>query len=223
MSTSSCGGPSWTGSAAHQRDTAAGSGPFPSRTLAAPSPTRSSSGEALASAGDALRRGRHGAGGTGAVCRRAAIVNGELGPVSPPCQPGGSRRPRGGPPFASPAEHEGGAPTTCRPRGPTRSSPKEEVPDSSRCTAFPSTHDPAPSHPSPTSSLSLSLSPQDPASASGRPAPRGAPQAPGQECWRCGQPGHFRRECPMMEVGQLVRVAGPPVASPGLEGTYRIP
>ncbi|XP_034006684.1 uncharacterized protein LOC117498597 [Trematomus bernacchii] len=67
------------------------------------------------------------------------------------------------------------------------------------------------------------ISPQGPAYASGRPAPRGAPQTPGLDCWRCGQPGHFRRECPLMEVGQLVRVAGPPVASPDLEGTYRIP
>ena len=65
--------------------------------------------------------------------------------------------------------------------------------------------------------------PQGPAYASGRPAPRGAPQTPGLDCWRCGQPSHFRRECPLMEVGQLVRVAGPPVASPDLEGTYRIP
>ncbi|KAG7490708.1 hypothetical protein JOB18_040737 [Solea senegalensis] len=30
-------------------------------------------------------------------------------------------------------------------------------------------------------------------------------------------------ECPLMEVGQVVRVAGPPAPSPGSEGTYRIP
>ncbi|KAK0149633.1 hypothetical protein N1851_009618 [Merluccius polli] len=36
--------------------------------------------------------------------------------------------------------------------------------------------------------------------------PQRAPQAAGQECWRCGQLGHFRGECPLMEVGQR---AGP--------------
>nr|XP_043896844.1 uncharacterized protein LOC122778812 [Solea senegalensis] len=37
---------------------------------------------------------------------------------------------------------------------------------------------------------------------------------PGQVCWRCGQPGHIRAECPLMEVGQVVRVAGPPAPFP---------
>ncbi|XP_061755561.1 uncharacterized protein LOC133552366 [Nerophis ophidion] len=37
-----------------------------------------------------------------------------------------------------------------------------------------------------------------------------APQTPGQECWGCGQPGHVRPECSLMEVGQVMRVVGDP-------------
>ncbi|KAF3844284.1 hypothetical protein F7725_013625 [Dissostichus mawsoni] len=87
-------------------------------------------GEALASAGDALRLGRRGAGGARAVCRRPAIVTGGLGLVPPPRQLGGSRRPRGGSPLASPAEYEG-VPTTSHSSGPTYPSPEEEFPRSS--------------------------------------------------------------------------------------------
>ncbi|XP_077950121.1 uncharacterized protein LOC144389435 [Gasterosteus aculeatus] len=50
--------------------------------------------------------------------------------------------------------------------------------------------------------------------------PQRGSQAPGQECWRCGQLGHLRRECPLMEVGQVIRVAGVPAPSPGLGATY---
>ncbi|XP_061910302.1 uncharacterized protein LOC133654192 isoform X1 [Entelurus aequoreus] len=48
-----------------------------------------------------------------------------------------------------------------------------------------------------------------------------APQTPGPVCWGCGQPGHVRRECSMMEVGQVMRVVGPP--APDLGETYCVP
>ncbi|XP_056282619.1 uncharacterized protein LOC130201577 [Pseudoliparis swirei] len=55
------------------------------------------------------------------------------------------------------------------------------------------------------------------------PNPQVVPQTPGQACWRCRQPGHIRRECPLMEVGQVIRVAGSPTPSPGPGATYRVP
>ena len=68
-----------------------------------------------------------------------------------------------------------------------------------------------------------SIPPKSQDSAPVRSAPRGAPQPLGQACWRCGQLGHFRQECPLMEVGAVVQVAGPSAPSPGPEGTYYIP
>nr|XP_061781366.1 uncharacterized protein LOC133572567 [Nerophis lumbriciformis] len=50
-----------------------------------------------------------------------------------------------------------------------------------------------------------------------------APQTPGPVCWRCGRPGHVRRECSMMEVGQVMRVVGPPAPAPDLGETYCVP
>ncbi|XP_061918090.1 uncharacterized protein LOC133659350 [Entelurus aequoreus] len=50
-----------------------------------------------------------------------------------------------------------------------------------------------------------------------------APETPGPVCWRCGQPGHVRRECSMMEVGQVMRVVGPPAHAPDLGETYCVP
>ncbi|XP_062415775.1 uncharacterized protein LOC134107852 [Pungitius pungitius] len=55
------------------------------------------------------------------------------------------------------------------------------------------------------------------------PDPTGGSQTPGQECWKCGRLGHLRRECPLMEVGQVIRVAGAPSPSPGPGATYRVP
>nr|XP_043887672.1 uncharacterized protein LOC122773229 [Solea senegalensis]XP_043891582.1 uncharacterized protein LOC122775615 [Solea senegalensis] len=105
--------------------------------------------------------------------------------------------------------------------------PRRRFPAASAPTPHPRTHTHThtqPEHASLRSSnYPLPSFPQGPAYVSDHLAPRGAPQTPGQVCWRCGQPGHIRAECPLMEVGQVVRVAGPPAPSPGSEGTYRIP
>lgn len=50
-----------------------------------------------------------------------------------------------------------------------------------------------------------------------------AAQMSEQVCWRCGQPSHLCLECPLMEIGQVVRVASTPVSSPCLGGTNRVP
>ena len=42
-------------------------------------------------------------------------------------------------------------------------------------------------------------------------------------CWWCGQLGHFRSKCLLMEVGQVVQVVGQPTSAHGLEGAYYIP
>ena len=64
---------------------------------------------------------------------------------------------------------------------------------------------------------------QAPGSMTVRPKPQGVPQTSGPECWRCGQLGHWRRECPLMEVGQVVQVVGPPTSAHGSDGAYCIP
>lgn len=53
--------------------------------------------------------------------------------------------------------------------------------------------------------------------------PQRVEQTPGQECWKFRQPGHLRRDCPLMEVGQVLRVTGAPALSLGPGGTYSIP
>ncbi|XP_044042277.1 translation initiation factor IF-2-like [Siniperca chuatsi] len=72
----------------------------------------------------------------------------------------------------------------------------------------------------PLSSPSLSQGPAAPVAAHDL---QGAPRTLGQECWRCGRPGHCRRDCPLMEVGQVIRVAGSPTPSPGPGATYCVP
>ncbi|XP_067296075.1 uncharacterized protein [Pseudorasbora parva] len=54
------------------------------------------------------------------------------------------------------------------------------------------------------------------------PATRAAVR-PGPACWRCGDPGHFIDQCPIMEVGALVRVPDAPQAALDQAGLYLIP
>ena len=60
-------------------------------------------------------------------------------------------------------------------------------------------------------------------SAPSHPIPQTGTQTAGEACWRCGRPGHLRRDCPLMEVGQVVRVTGAPALPHGPGEAYRIP
>ncbi|XP_061838526.1 zinc finger protein 213-like isoform X2 [Nerophis lumbriciformis] len=53
--------------------------------------------------------------------------------------------------------------------------------------------------------------------------PQTAPRTPGPVCWGCGQPGHVRRDCSLMEVGQVMRVVGPPAPAPDPGEMYCVP
>ena len=64
---------------------------------------------------------------------------------------------------------------------------------------------------------------QTPGSMMVQPKPQGVPQTSGPKCWWYGQLGHWRCECPLMEVGQVVQVVGPPTSAHGSEGSYCIP
>ena len=55
------------------------------------------------------------------------------------------------------------------------------------------------------------------------PTPQTGAQTAGEGCWGCGRPGHFRWDCPLMEVGQVVRVTGAPFPPHGPGEAYRIP
>ncbi|XP_061910676.1 putative SCAN domain-containing protein SCAND2P [Entelurus aequoreus] len=70
---------------------------------------------------------------------------------------------------------------------------------------------------------SLLSPPQGQAAADTAFPPQTAPRMPGQVCWRCGRLGHLQRECPAMEVGQVIRVGDPPAPSPWPGETYYVP
>ncbi|KAM9751628.1 uncharacterized protein ACNS7B_008424 [Menidia menidia] len=106
---------------------------------------------------------------------------------------------------------EPSAPPTPAPRRRSAPAPSPRAPTTAR------------TFPAPRSRCSAPPQVQVPAATGTAPHPQGVPQAAGQACWRCGRPGHLRRECPLMEVGQVIRVVGPPAPSPGPRGTYSVP
>ncbi|XP_051500808.1 uncharacterized protein LOC127409893 [Myxocyprinus asiaticus] len=55
------------------------------------------------------------------------------------------------------------------------------------------------------------------------PSGASAGEAPGPACWRCGDPSHFRDQCPLMELGTVLRVSDLPQAAPDRARAYRIP
>ena len=133
-----------------------------------------------------------------------AVLSRGRAPEGRPAYPGGltptlRRGPGSGPP---PPHHT-----------PARPSPRPRTGyNNNRPSPLPRTNPPGPFFP-----------PQGPAATGAALDLQRAPQAAGQECWRCGQLGHFRGECPLMEVGQVIRVVGPPAPSPGPGGTYSVP
>ncbi|KAG5855038.1 hypothetical protein ANANG_G00044650 [Anguilla anguilla] len=165
------------------------------------------------------RRGG-GAGGPRTLYRWPPGGDGELGEVPSADRVGGRRHPGGGPPGALPPRPVTAAAAAAARTG--RHGSAQESPSS--FPSFPPFFLPSPC-PNPRifpQQPFFSVSPA-PGSVAAGYDPQRAPQTPGPGCWRCGQPGHLRRECPLMEVGQVVRVVGPPTSAPDPDGAYCIP
>ncbi len=179
------------------------------------------------------RRGSDRPGGAGAVRGPSTPADGRVGPVPPPDVAGPGHPAGRGP--------SGGVPGVGEPR-----------PNLSLSLSLPpSLPSPSPSRPVPAPRSRLPVAPRaPPRSGNGQsdrypwrgggaepttspqyslrqsiahPSAAGAAVRPGPACWRCGDPGHFQDQCPMMEVGLLVRVPDSPGAAPDQAGQYQIP
>ncbi|XP_051556768.1 uncharacterized protein LOC127442632 [Myxocyprinus asiaticus] len=175
----------------------------------------------MAASGGLRRPGNYRPGGTGTIHRSTAKRDGGVGPVPSPGVVGGSYPTCGGPHGGDP---EGGRallhflssfcffplPSLLSFCSLSRS---RCCPTQTRRTSAPETSSPG----SPTS-VPRRSPPQG-----GPPADSSAGVAHGPACWRCGDPSHFRDQCPLMELGTVVRVSDLPQAAPDRAGAYWIP
>ena len=150
--------------------------------------------QTVAAAWNPVRGGRRGAGRTGEVCDRAAGGHGTWVRCHRPSSLSAA--------VTLAEDHMVHCPAPPRGEKPEPASRRKFLP---RAAVAATARGPSANLPNP----SPHWFSQTPGSMTVRPKPQGVPQTSGPECWRCGQLGHWRRECPLMEVGQVVQVVGP--------------